>query len=213
MEQNGTDRFTPFLENAVAVQRKWNGPFLEQFFDAYRTLGRGCHVINYDTQRVISGWVWLSTCNIVWLPVHTCIVYMFVYSRRKKKVPPFNPYYGRPFKKKTGGERGMNGNGTGDKWTTVLLCFKRAVCCCAVCCVRVVCVCVLCVVNVLCVCVRLFTCRLLAVTTTCEMWQLAPLAPSAPLEVRAEEEEGGGGGGKGKMEGERKKIIKPREKV
>ena len=31
-----------------------------------------------------------------------------------KKRSPFNPYYGRPFKK-TGGERGMNGNGTGDE--------------------------------------------------------------------------------------------------
>ena len=26
-----------FWENTVAVQRKWNGPFLEQFFDAYLT--------------------------------------------------------------------------------------------------------------------------------------------------------------------------------
>ena len=134
----------------------------------------------------------------MWLPVHTCIVYMFMYSRCQKKVPPFNPYYGRPFKKKTGGERGMNGNGTGDEWTTVLLCFKRAVCCCAVCCVRVVCC-----KRV--VCVRLFTYRLLAVTTTCEMWQLAPLARSAPLEVRVEEEEGGGGGGKGRWRGRERK--------
>ena len=36
-----------------------------------------------------------------------------------KKVPPFNPYYVRLFKK-TGGERGINGNGTGDERTTVL---------------------------------------------------------------------------------------------
>ena len=35
---NETERFTPFLENAVAVQRKQNGPFLEHFLDAYRSM-------------------------------------------------------------------------------------------------------------------------------------------------------------------------------
>ena len=34
-DRNGTDRFTPFLGNAVAVQRKRNGLFLEHFLDAY----------------------------------------------------------------------------------------------------------------------------------------------------------------------------------
>ena len=39
---------------------------------------------------------------------------LHMYGRRQKKVPPFNPHYGRPFKKK-GGEQGMNSNGTGDE--------------------------------------------------------------------------------------------------
>ena len=41
------------------------------------------------------------------------------YGRHQRKVPPFNPYYGCRLKK-TGGERGINGYGTGDERTTVL---------------------------------------------------------------------------------------------
>ena len=37
------------------------------------------------------------------------------YVRRQKKVPPFDPYNGRPLKKTTGGERKLNGNQTGDE--------------------------------------------------------------------------------------------------
>ena len=39
---------------------------------------------------------------------HSCIR-MVSYSRRQKKVPPFDPYNGRPFKK-NGRRTGINGN-------------------------------------------------------------------------------------------------------
>ena len=44
VQQNGTDSFTPFLGKRCAVQHKWNGPFLEYFFDAYRIRVCGCAI-------------------------------------------------------------------------------------------------------------------------------------------------------------------------
>ena len=44
--------------------------------------------------------------------VHRTVEHACIYSRRQKKVPPFDPYNGRPFKKngrRTGIERAMNG--------------------------------------------------------------------------------------------------------
>ena len=40
------------------------------------------------------------------------LIFCHIYGRRQKKVPPFDPYNGRPFKKngrRTGIERAMNG--------------------------------------------------------------------------------------------------------
>ena len=51
--------------------------------------------------------VWGGVCVCVF--VHNVRTCMYMYGRRQKKVPQFYRCKGRPFKKKTGGERVLNG--------------------------------------------------------------------------------------------------------
>ena len=54
----------------------------------------------------------MCSCQCVCVCACVCVCVCVIYGRRQKKVPPFDPYNGRPFKKngrRTGIERAMNG--------------------------------------------------------------------------------------------------------